>query len=213
MTTSHVCPRLALLALALCYLPACVTVESEPPPRYVVTRTADQVTWISSLSQRLRIEAVKIGPLHFTSNTGRLARLSTVERVNQAAEGFSLAMRSGLEPRYQVVSEADEGVLVMEMTVTDLVTEPRLVGLIDVLGGEPSGQLPALGIEAHFLDGDTGELIATLITLRESPQLTYALGPDGGVEASKAAFLPLALRLRGALDRSWDWASSAPASR
>jgi hypothetical protein len=195
---------LTLLAVA-CVTAACVTVETDPEPRWVVTRTQDQVTWISSVAQGLPIESVRVADLRFSTGSGRLAQLTTDERIRDAASGFGQAMSKALLPKYELGGEAGPRQLVMEMLVTDRVEDPLLYDHLDGLGGRSDGLLPGLAIQARFLHGETGETLASLVSLRESPQLVYALGPEGGEEAAAKAFLPLALRVRSALDRAWDW--------
>jgi hypothetical protein len=193
------------LSVALLATVACVTVETDPDPRWVVTRTQDQVTWISSVAQGLPIESVKVSDLRFSTSTGRLAQLSTEQRIRDAASGFGQAMSKALLPKYDLGGESGPRQLVMEVLVTDRVEDPLLYDHLDGLGGRSDGLLPGLAIQARFLHGETGETLASLVSLRESPQLVYALGPDGGEEAAAKSFLPLALRIRNALDRAWDW--------
>jgi hypothetical protein len=193
------------LSVALLATVACVTVETDPEPRWVVTRTQDQVTWISSAAQGLPIESVRVSDLRFSTSTGRLAQLSTEERIRDAASGFGQALSKALLPKYDLGGEAGPRQLVMEVLVTDRVEDPLLYDHLDGLGGRSDGLLPGLAIQARFLHGETGATLASLVSLRESPQLVYALGPDGGEEAAAKAFLPLALRIRNALDRAWDW--------
>lgn len=125
---------------------------------------------------------------------------------------YRSVLESTLTPSYPIVVEPGPRTLVVEARLTDTIGMRPLRERFAAVGGDPGGRLDAIGLEVRFSRGEDGEVIAGLVSTRSSHVFRGAL--RGGMDATAIAnaFLPLAARLRMALDRARasHWSSAGP---
>lgn len=201
-------PTILLCAVLALSAVACVIEEvetSDTTPRFVVTRTPDQVVWITRRAQQTKIEGVVIEQLAVRSPAGVFGDRLQTQAVAAAREGFVQAMERIVGPAYPLVQAPAPGVLVVRAELTDRIDEFVLRPFVDELGAAPDGSLPKVALVVRFYDGGDGELLAALASVREAPLLGPMLVDGGTPEEMSKAFGTLATRLKLALDRAWEW--------
>ena len=159
------------------------------------TSSPGRLIWIDAEAREVLYERIMVDPVQIRlgNTTGVDARMQPV-----IARRFEEALARALEPDYPLVRATDEGVLRVRAFVTDRLEVPQLMPRAGTLGIDPGGAMPRVGLEVRFYDGGSDHLVAAVINLQYSPNLTAAL--RGHADALAGAFVPFARNLRLTLD-------------
>jgi hypothetical protein len=192
-------------SLAIVMLSSCS--DAIPPQGFgesfqnLYVTSPDSQTWRALDADVSRFDRILLEPLSFRRLPASWARRAGASALESARDGYEETMRSALTSSYPIVTEPAPGALKIETVLTD---RPDVSELSPEKGpsSPPPGDGSRLGIELRFLDAGTGKLLAAQWTVADSIRIQSNLLRNEPPSAWRDVFLPIAVRVRMALDRA-----------